>query len=449
MPLRQHRSFFAAVTTAVFCTALCFCSNVSAQIVPRSVGGVSVDANGVVKTLTRVERQDFAKRLRAELAQVPGDLTERDDLRMVSLRGLTEKLAALNASKQPVPDEIRYLAGLQRVQYIFVVPERNDIVIAGPSEGWLASETGAVVGVESGRPVLRLDDLIVALQAHNGAKRSNISCSIDPTPEGRKQLETFLGRQKRFDRGVANGIEKALGQQRVTLEGVATNSHLASVLVASDVRMKSLAMHLENAPIEGMPSFLDLMKKSRAASNSTTPRWWMACDYDSISRSEDGLSWEIKGQGVKVLTENEIVAEDGSVNGTGKASPIASKWAANMTAKFDELAAVEPVFGQLRNVMDLSVVAALLQQQGLLEKVGMDAEALVAAGTQALPEEWQIPKSISSKCSFVKKNRGYVITASGGVAIESWAVASKTEVATSAASRRAEALKSSDDWHWN
>ena len=43
-------------------------------------------------------------------------------------------------------------------------------------------------------------------------------------------------------------------------------------------------------------------------------------------------------------------------------------------------------------------------------------------------EEWFAPQADRTQCSYLKIGRNYVITASGGVQIESWEVASKQEV---------------------
>ena len=72
----------------------------------------------------------------------------------------------------------------------------------------------------------------------------------------------------------------------------------------------------------------------------------MACNYEPVAQSDDGLAWELRGQGVKCMTENDIIAADGSATATGKTSPIAQKWADMMTEKYDQLAGVEPIFGQ-------------------------------------------------------------------------------------------------------
>ena len=104
---------------------------------------------------------------------------------MVSLRGLEAALdEVLKAGTGAVPDEVRFLAGIQRIEYVFVYPEDNDVVLAGPGEGWKVDEKANVVGVTTGRPVLRLDDLLVALRTVEQSRLGGITCSIDPTAEG-------------------------------------------------------------------------------------------------------------------------------------------------------------------------------------------------------------------------------------------------------------------------
>ena len=96
---------------------------------------------------------------------------------------------AAAAASQPIPDAVRFLAGLQRVKYVLVYPEKKDIVLAGPAEGWRVDTMGSVVGATSGRPVLTLDDLMVAMRVAESSNRSGISCSIDPTPEGLQRVQ--------------------------------------------------------------------------------------------------------------------------------------------------------------------------------------------------------------------------------------------------------------------
>ncbi len=88
------------------------------------------------------------------------------------------------------------MAGLQRIEYVFVDHENEDIVIAGPAEPWTVRDDGSVVGKVSGGSTMRLADLMVAFQSLESARREGISCSIEPTAEGRRRLQQFLRRVK-------------------------------------------------------------------------------------------------------------------------------------------------------------------------------------------------------------------------------------------------------------
>ena len=55
-------------------------------------------------------------------------------------------------------------------------------------------------------------------------------------------------------------MEEAVGPQTITVTGVPATSHFARVIVAADFRMKRLAMNFEPAPVDGMPSFLTMLK---------------------------------------------------------------------------------------------------------------------------------------------------------------------------------------------
>ena len=98
-------------------------------------------------------------------------------MRKVSLRGLEEAIADCTRNHRPLPGEIKYLAGLQRIRYVFVYPEEKDIVLAGPGEGWKVDAQGNVVGLTTGRPVLQLDDLLTALRSAMSAAQGGASAA--------------------------------------------------------------------------------------------------------------------------------------------------------------------------------------------------------------------------------------------------------------------------------
>jgi hypothetical protein len=214
--------------------------------------------------------------------------------------------------------------------------------------------------------------------------------------------------------------------------------------VAADFRMKRLAMDFEPAPVDGMPSFLDMAISRRGAMHNMMPRWWLAPMYEPLARDEDGLVWELRGQGVRCLTEQEFLDHAGQKQNTGRSDPTARKWADTFTEKFDELAREDSSFGQLRNVMDLSVIGALLVKERLLEQSGLVAPNLL--NNQPL-EEYPAPRMVPSQASFVKAGRNWIVSVSGGVQIFPWQVADRTDVSVELAGLRPE-LASAGGWYW-
>jgi hypothetical protein len=406
-----------------------------------SVGGVKIDTDGVVSNPQVGELKQLQAAWQKGLQQIPADLEKWTDLRFVSLKQLESEIAAARAAGKPLPDAVRYMAGLQRVRYVLVYPEKQDIVLAGPAEGWKVDSLGSVVGVTSGRPVLTLDDLMVALRVAESSNTSGISCSIDPTPEGMQRMQQLNQKLSSNPQVASRQMEEAVGLQTVSVTGIPATSHFARVIVAADFRMKRLAMNMEPAPIDGMPSFLSMIK--RGGSQSLMPRFWLAPKYEPLRRDNDGLAWEIRGQAVRCLTEQDFM-KDGQKQHSGKADPTAQKWVDTFTAKFEELAREDSSFGQLRNVMDLAVVGALLTKERLNEKAGFQAPNLL--GEQQL-DEYPAPRSVASQASFVKAGGRWVVSVSGGVQIFPWQVADRTEVSKDLASTRPQhpAAKS---WYW-
>jgi len=416
-----------------------------------AVGGVSISPTGVLSQPTAKEQQLRRDEMLKEAHKAPGELNEAVELRMISLRGLEEALTkAAGKAVEELPQDLRYLAGIQRVKYVFVYPEERDIVLAGPGEGWKVDDKGNVIGVTTGRPVLRLEDLMIAFRTVENARQGNVTCSIDPSPEGRKRLENFLSKQGTFNAGVTDGVEKALGPQVITLSGVPTSSRFARTMVASDYKMKRMAMQLEKAPVAGLPSFVEMLVKSNARIDNMMPRWWLACDYEPLAKAEDGLAWELRGRGVKVMTEDELITADGDVKQTGKANPVAQKWADTMTAKYDELSVKEPAFGDLRNIMDMAVIAALISKERMESKASLSLTHLVNATDAVKESVFPAPKMVDTQCSAVKRGKDWVITASGGVAINSWEIASKNVVDEKVAAVRNQAAgRPAEQMFWN
>ncbi|MGH7136638.1 MAG: DUF1598 domain-containing protein [Pirellulales bacterium] len=431
--------------------ALAVAAPAHGQFVRQAVGGISIDAKGVLANAERDHnglRQFWIDLLRP----VPENVNHQVPLRKISLRGLAKLIGGLD-DKASLPDDVRFLAGLQRVEYVMVYPQLNDIVLVGFGEGWKVDNRGNVVGQTTGRPVMQLDDLLVALRTAEQAGREAITCSIDPTDEGLARLKQigfqFIGKDIN-PQTVGQAMEKALGPQRISFHVVPPTSRFAHVLLAADYRMKRLGMNFDPPPVRGLPSYLTLIKGSAAnVKLNVLPRWWLTTNYEPLLADNDGLAWKLRGQGVKAMSEDEFLGPDGSRTQTGKASPAAQKWADLMTKKYDELSLREPVFGELRNCMDLAVIAALIAKENLAAKASLDLSPLLDADHYPL-EAFNVPKQVDTKASYVHGAAGYIISASGGVELNTWGEASRKET-----TRELEPLRSQvaegrgQDWWWN
>ncbi len=420
--------------------------NIGNTILNRQIGGVSVNVDGVLNNIDPVGRKELGELRRKALQQIPVEVNGATELRMISLRQLDETLQQHAKDKQPLTDDIRYLAGLQRVKYVFLDPVNSDIVIAGPAEGWKSDEAGNIVGLTTGQPVLRLDDLLVAMRWADAALNGGITCSIDPTAEGLQRLQQYMKTKKEIGNPQQTfaEYEKALGLQTITVTGVPGTSRFARVLVAADYRMKRLAMKLDAAPVKGMLNYLDMA----SAGGSMTPRWWLSPNYEAMQKDPGGLAWELRGIGVKCLTAEDTFNEAGERTATGKANPVAQRWADNMTAKYEELSAKEPVFAELRNCIDLAVVGALISKEKLQDRVNCKFVALLDPEQRPI-DEYHVPKHVDSMATAVKKGRNWVITASGGVEIlPSKMLTAKTSESVAPVRVKAVAARK-NGWWWN
>jgi hypothetical protein len=418
-----------------------------------SVGGVAISVDGVVAPIGRDASKQILETMRKEIKAPTGEINIPVEMRMISLKGLEaacEESVKNNSGR--LPDEVRFLAGLQRIQYVFVYPDDNDIVLAGPGEGWKVDENANVVGVTTGRPVLMLDDLLVALRSADQARQGGITCSIDPSEEGISRLNAFLSKQRGLNAmtpAVEHAMKEAFGRQQVTIQGVPETSHFARVLLAADYRMKRIAMKLDPTPLPALKSYLDIIsnQSARAIANAR-PRWWLACNYEPLAASKDGLAWELRGQGVKAMTEDEVITPDGKRVETGKTSRAAQEWANLMTKQYDALSGRDTVFAELRNLMDMSVVAALIQKEQLAEKAGLRIPLLLETNSEMKIGSGNAPKSVDPQISYLRGRDAFIVTASGGVAVESWQVADKKEIVAEVAQVREKAARNERKSLW-
>ena len=418
----------------------------------QAVGGISVDAHGIVRTLEPEASQELAARRRELLAQGAGVGGKPAALRKVSLARLCKAIDEFSSTGKPLPADVVFLGGLERITHVFVDPDGHDVILAGPADAAVIDPAGNVVAAASGRPLLQLEDLMTALRAIDGVRSGGVRCSIDPSPEGVMKLQRYLGSLKSIGanpEATLRTMENVLGPQKVTVGGVPAESRIARVLVAADYRMKRIGMGLEPSGVAALPSYLSMVPAG-GTSGATLPRFWLEAEYDPITRDPDELAWQLSGRRMKCLTESDIFAAGGPARGKAPADKVAQAWCAAMTKHYDELARRQPVFGELLNCVDLTVVAALIHGRQLDRRAGLDLAPLVDTTRLTLPA-YEAPATLSTVASGFKKGTSWIVSASGGVQFQPWAFATNTTESGDSAAARVAALdgRPTDAWFWD
>jgi hypothetical protein len=326
--------------------------------------GVHVDAQGVFRSRS----VDADPRL-AELRKAAKSHEKDGKVLFISLPRLFAEARKLVEAGKPLPDEIRYLGGMTRLQYVFVYPDEKDLVIAGPSEPFDAKVAFRPLGKISGRPVLHLDDLVTALRAFSGGKKPDrLGCDIEITKEIQEKVANktkavgptaqIIGFRKACDQ-----IAEAGGPQPIKFYGLDTDTRFAFVCVEADYRLKQLALGLMPSPVSKVQSYKSLVEKPEAEH-----RFSLESNYDALKVSPDGNAYELRGLSLKVngglLGKPETKPED--------MSPAGRKFVQLANENLDALLRHLLSWSDLCNLGDLSVLGAIVFGDGLAEKAGWD-----------------------------------------------------------------------------
>lgn len=392
-------------------------------------GGVYVDTTGTLNNIVRVDQRGQLASLHriAGRGGQPGDVSAASPLRMVSLPRLERELQRRRALGERPDDIMQALAGIERVQYVFVYPEQGDLIIAGPACGWDVNDEGRWISTHSGRPVLRLEDLVVLLRNAFGDSAGRFSCSIDPRQENLAQTKQFLAtsaerplkanqraRQQWLDK-----IQDLMGQQDITVKGIDPRTRAARVIVEADYHMKLVGMGLADGTL-GVPSYLDSIEIPAGGSPPAMDvlRWWFTLNYQAVKAVEGHDAFQLVGQGVKVLSENEMLTARGDRLHTGKSNELTYEFARNFTRHFDRLAAKYPVYAELQNIFDLALITALIRSEDLPGRIDWHLLHLLD------PDAYQVelgaaPTQVDTVVNHRVINRKHIVAGvSGGVSVD-------------------------------
>ncbi len=408
----------------------------------QAVGGISVDTDGIVRSVNPQALASIAAQRKKILRENPPQTGRRCELQKVSLRRILEDVQQAVQENNLVSPEVLTLGGLEQIEYVFVDPDARDLILAGPSDKVAVDETGGFVGATSRQPLLLLEDLVVALRSIDAARMGGMRCSIDPTPEGIARLQELLSSVKQManPQRTFRSMEEALGPQRVTVGGVPADTHFAQVLVAADYRMKRIGMGLESSEVAELPSYLSMVQAT-TASSTMLPRFWLEAQYSPIARDPDELGWKLTGGKMVCMTETDLLVREGMKRGSGRADKNAARWCEQMTACYDDLALSKPVFRELKNCVDLAVVAALIDSRQLADRAGLDLSLFKDASSVQL-SSYAVPKQVPTVAHGIKRGNRWILSASGGVQFQPWAFLEEVVEAQDVASTRKLALAS-------
>ena len=387
------------------------------------MGGVYMDAEGVVRALKK--KPKIAKSKASPLA---ADIAKRSDLRQVSLKNIDAQLRkhlAEGGSAAKLPEELRTMAGLYRIDYLVLDRKNHDVLLCGPAEGWVRDVDGRAIGKTSKRPALDVADVAVALRCVLSGD-GEIKCSIDPKKSGlAKALDYEMPAGVTGDKAEAeqirSEIEERLGMQVVTTGGVPTGSRFARAIVDADYRMKRIAMGIDRVP--GLYTHLDAVSDiiTTGVKKTNLARWWFTPNYEGVECDADHTTFRLLGQAMKLLNEEELVDESGNRTGTGHSGAKWDRFSQAFTQMLPQLEKNHTAFADLHNLYDLSMIAGVVKKEDCGD--WLRGSALLDDKMFAIPTEIQ-PKFAEPVVTtrFIKRNKGgearlFIGVALGGVSM--------------------------------
>jgi hypothetical protein len=400
-------------------------------------GGVYVDTAGLMSKLPpRTDSSLIAVHRAGQDISQTGEARRASVLRKVSLTRLEREVQLLHAQGHAPSEAMQTLAGLTHVKYVLVYPDTGDIVIAGPAGDWRRDAEGRFLNSATSAPVLQLDDFVVTL--HNAyGELGRFGCSITPRQDNLAAAKAVnekwslrplrTGEREKW----LNEFRTAMGRQDIEMYGIDRRTHAGRVLIEADYRMKLVGIGLE----EGTPGVASYLSTVQLDKNGNPPpmnvlRWWFTLNYDAVAASPTRDAFELRGPGVKVLSENELLNERGERVHTGDSDELTKRFAQSFTKHFDELSVKYPIYAELRNVFDLSLVAAIIHSHDLANQVGWNLTHFGADG-EYRPMLAHAPTEVESVINRrIIGGRTVVAAVSGGVRAEPRSISQRETVKT-------------------
>lgn len=417
----------------------------------QNFGGITIDGQGVVESSPpkRISAAALRKLQQAFADQnLSPELIQPSESRSLSLKQVDAAVKSLLDAGDEIPESLRYLAGMQRIDMLIIDRQQQDIFLVGPAEGFGPDANGRIVGLTTGRPPIQLDDLAVALRSRFAGQRE-IGVSIDPQNENLARMQDYIRRNSNavstaIARKRYQTMARILDQQVISLWGVPDDSHFALALTAADLKLKRIALGLEPSGVRGIRSHLSLLLPQ----GNSMQRWWFAPLYEPIGTNADRSVFEIRGQRVQVIAQEERVGPDGQRNDAAFTRQSTQRFAELFTDNYESLAQVNPTFAELQSLYDLSLIAALIDREWPF--ADRNTQLRVLLQDQRLPlESYPVPKFVPSTATSRMAGRGLLIGLIGGVSIDLAPVLEALDERATPNSTPFTQRPTPSDWWWN
>lgn len=386
--------------------------------------GITIDANGLVtRSKPKYRTRQLAMRKMEAFTKdnVNAEVATSSELRKVSLVQLEKECERLLDAGEDFPLEVQYLAGLHQINYVFVYPEANDIVIAGPAEAFAPDHEDRMVGLNTGRPCLRIDDLVVALRAIREGQ--TIGCSIDPDNDRLAQMQDYVRQTSSRPTSASAArrrfttMSKILGHQTVRIEGIPADTHYAAAMLEADYRMKLISLGLEKPGVRGLRSHLSMLRPG----GNSMQRWWFVPLYDAFYTTDSRDAFELRGQRIQLSAQEEVISSSGARSDAAFTRVSTKGWAKLFTDHVEELAEVSGAFAELQNLVDVAIICALMQNEQFFERADWQANLFRDVDRFPIPKS-NVPKHVHSVANSQNARGGYVMgLVGGGVTIRPFA----------------------------
>jgi hypothetical protein len=190
-------------------------------------------------------------------------------------------------------------------------------------------------------------------------------------------------------------------------------------LLAADYHMKLIGMGLA----EGVPGVKSYLATVRNGADGSPPpmavlRWWFSMPQSTVETSDAHDAFALPKRCICVLSENEMLAARGERVHTGQSDDLNRQFAESFTQEFDALALKYSVYGELERVFEVALALAVIEREGLAEKIGWTPTLLLDEQRLRLPKS-PAPKAVETVINHrVIGGRQIIAGVSGGVWVD-------------------------------